>query len=802
MKQLDPLNASELYQACDENDLAITTTVDIDPKDNIIGQERAIQAIDFAVAMDIDGHNLFVLGPPGTGRRTLVQRVLSDAAKKRPVPSDWCYVNNFDDPKSPTALELPAGRAKTFAQQMETFIEDVRTTLVATFQGEDYRRRQQSIEAEFQQQQSESVEQVHKTARERKIRIMQTPSGVIFAPIKDGQALGPEDFEKLPEEEQRKIERDVDEISAQLQAAMADMPAHMRKMREQISQLNNEVTSFAIGSLIKELISEYSDFPRIVDFLKSVETDLIEHSALLVQNPNEQAPFMQLMPERATEKRYAVNVVVSCESDGSAPVVYEERPAYTHLLGRIEHQSHMGTLTTDLTLIRGGALHRANGGYLILDARRVLSEPFAWDALKQALKSRAIKIESAADAYGLTTTVALEPEPIPLNVKVTLVGDRRLYYLLQAFDPEFDDLFKVAADFDNQTARTVESQREFASMMAAIIERNGLHPLRRDGMYRVIEEAVRSAGDQDKLSTEIRRTEDLLREGHYWAKKDGREEIIGEDIDKAIASRDYRHGRVRERTVEAITQGTVLIDTEGAKVGQVNALAVYQLGDYAFGRPNRVSARVSLGSGKVIDIEREAELGGSLHSKGILILSGFIAANYITDKPLSLSASIAFEQSYGGVDGDSASSAELYALLSAICGVPLKQSYAVTGSVNQFGEVQAIGGVNEKIEGFFDVCDIRGLSGDQGVIIPRSNVRHLMIRQRVRDAVRDGKFNIYAIDHIDQGLAILTGLEAGTRNSQGEYPAESLNGKICDSLNEMAERRHAYAVTKKDSGSA
>ena len=798
MTEPQPLSLEDLYQPCGDNDLAITSTADLTPADNIIGQERAVQAIDFAVAMDTDGHNLFVLGPSGTGRRTLVQSVLSDAAQKSPTPSDWCYVNNFSEPKCPTALEFPAGRARHFATQMEAFIEDVRTTLIATFQGDDYRRRQQSIEAEFQQQQSEAIERVHKVARDRKIRIMQTPSGVIFAPIRNGEALGPEEFEKLPADEQRKIEQDVEEISAELQEAMKDMPMRMRHMREQISQLNNEVTTFAVGSLIKELIAEYSSHPPVVEFLREVEADLVQHSALLVHDPGQQSPMMQFMPEKAAEKRYAVNVIVSREDDECAPVVFEERPTFAHLIGRIEHEAHMGTLTTDLTLIRSGALHRANGGYLILDARRVLSEPFAWEALKQSLKSRAIKIESAAEAYALTSTVALEPEPIPLKVKVALVGDRRLYYLLQTLDPEFDDLFKVAADFDNRTTRNEGSQQQFANLIAAIIKRNDLNPLRRDGIYRVIEEAARYAGEQSKLSTEIRRTEDLLKEGHYWATKNGHEEITRVDIEQAVSSRDRRYSRVQEYIVEEITRGTLLIDTDGAKVGQVNALAVHQMGDYAFGRPNRVSVRVSLGSGKVIDIEREAELGGSLHSKGVLSLSGFIAANYLTEKPLSLAATIAFEQSYGGIDGDSASSAELYALMSAIAGIPLSQSFAVTGSVNQFGDVQAIGGVNEKIEGFFDVCNARGLTGEQGVLIPSSNVKHLMLRERVRKAVEDDQFKIYAVDHIDQGLAILTGLDAGARDAEGNYPRGSINAKIFEALNAMADRRHAYAANKKD----
>ncbi len=793
-----PLSVDELFHACGEADIAADSSRELEAYDGAIGQQRAVQAIDLAVAMDVDGHNVFVLGPPGTGRRTFVQRTLGEAAKNEPTPSDWCYVNNFDDPHNPVALELPAGMGKRFAAQMEEFIDEVQTTLSAAFDGEDYRTRHQTIESRFQEQQTKALASVHEQARERNIRIMQTPSGMIFAPIRNGEVVGPDEFEKLPSDEQKKIQQDVEQIGALLQKSMEGTPKRIRAMREQIAELDNQVTSYSVGSLVSELGADYAELPQVGGFLESMERDLIKNSALIRRDPDKQTPFMQAAPEIEAGRRYAVNVVVSHDPDSAAPVIVEQRPAYAHLVGRVEHRAQMGTLSTDFTLIRGGALHRANGGYLVLDARRVLTEPFAWEGLKQALKSRCIKIESVAEAYALTSTVALEPEPIPLRVKVALIGDRRLYFLLQQLDPEFDDLFTVAADFDDRMDRTPDTQRDFARVMTSIVERNSLLPLARGAMYRAIEESVRDAGDRNKLSTEIRRTENLLREGHYWAVESGRAEIAAADIDSAIASREFRHGRIRERVVEEITTGSILIDTDGARVGQINGLAVHQLGGYSFGRPSRITARVSLGSGKVIDIERESELGGSLHSKGVLILAGFIAANYIANMPLSLAATIAFEQSYGGIDGDSASSTELYALLSAIANVPLSQSFAVTGSVNQYGEVQAIGGVNEKIEGFFDVCDQRGLSGNQGVLIPASNAKNLMLRQRVIDAVEAGEFRVFAVDHIDQGLAILTGLEAGEPDGGGNYPAGTLNCMIRDALQAMAVQRRDFSRQNKD----
>ena len=794
----EPLLVDELFHACQERDISAASSAKLEPLDDIIGQNRAVSAVNLAVGIDVDGHNIFVLGPPGTGRRTFIQRTLSEAAKSRATPSDWCYVNNFNDTHCPIAIELPAGLAKQFAQQMDKFIAEVESTLSAAFEGDDYRARHRAIEAEFQSLQSEALESVHQEARKRGVRIMQSPSGTIFAPVRDGEALGPDEFEKLPEEEQKRIEKDVGEIGSKLERAMEAMPRRMREMRDRIAELDNQITSFAVCGLIEDLSKQYTTFPSVVEFLNSVEQDLIENSALLRPSPETQNPLVAMMQDNITQRRYAVNVIVDRDASSAPPVITEEHPTYGHLLGRVENRAHMGTLTTDFTLIRGGALHRANGGYLVLDARRVLSEPFAWDALKQALKSRRIKIESIAQAYAMSSTVALEPEPIPLNVKVALVGDRHLYYFLQSLDPEFSDLFKVAADFDDRMDRTAESQNDLARIMAAIINRDSLLPATRGAMCRVVEEAARTAGDREKLSTEVRRTEALLREGNYFAKQNDHEEILASDIDAAIAGRELRHGRVRERLVEEITRGNLLIDTEGAKIGHVNALAVHQLGDYAFGRPNRITARVSLGTGKVIDIERESELGGSLHSKGILILSGFIAANYGIDRPLSLAATIAFEQSYGGVDGDSASSAELYALLSAIAEVPIVQSFAVTGSVNQYGDVQAIGGVNEKIEGFFDICDHRGLTGEQGVLIPVANIKHLMLRKRVIDAVAAEKFRVFAVEHIDAGLSILTGLPIGIRGSDGHYPHGTLNRQIHDALAVMAERRKHFAENAKE----
>jgi lon-related putative ATP-dependent protease len=516
------------------------------------------------------------------------------------------------------------------------------------------------------------------------------------------------------------------------------------------------------------------------------------------------APLQQTMESResAAMRRYTINVLVDRSDEQGAPVVFTDKPSFVELIGRIEHESEFGSLVTNFSLIRAGALHRANGGYLVLDADKLLTYPLAWDGLKRALKAREIRIRSLADDLGLLSTVSLEPEPIPAELKVVLVGERIYYYLLEQYDPEFAELFKVAADFEDQLTRDEESQLGLARWLATSIRREGLRHMSNAGMARLLEDSARQAGDSERLSTDIRRASDLLREAHYWAGRNGKELIGAEEVQLAIDARIRRGSRVRDRMQEELLRETFVIETAGARSGQVNGLAVLQLGEIAFGRPQRITATVSLGSGEVIDIEREVKLGGPLHSKGVLILSSFLGSHYVTDRPLSLSASLVFEQSYGGVDGDSASTAELCALVSALAQVPLKQSFALTGSVDQQGHVQAIGGVNEKIEGFFDLCQKRGLSGEQGVLIPQANVKHLMLRRDVVEAVEAGRFQVYPVAHVDQALSLLTGLPAGERNAAGEFPEGSLNRRICERLVELAEYRQSFSNHPRKGGAS
>lgn len=799
MAVIKSLTPDELYRACAPDALPFATTADLQDGSAPFGQQRAIDAIRFGVSMRMPGHNLFVMGPPGTGRRSFVGDFLKRLSLAEPAPSDWCYVNDFGDAARPRALELPAGLGKRLATAVTRCLVEVQAAVGAAFASEDYRNRRQAIEHEFEELQSHAFEQVQQVARQRNIRIMQTPGGMVFAPVVDGVVLGPEAFEKLTAAQQASIQSAVAEVGKQFQETMQHTPERLRVTRGRIRELDQQVADLAIRRLVAELEQEFHEVAAASDYLQAMRADLISHYDLL-REPEATMPGMPLRldldgeepGDSRVQRRYGINVLVSREAHEGAPVVTEERPSYGRLLGKIEHRARFGALTTDFTLIRAGALHQANGGYLVMNALRLLAEPFAWDALKETLRSGKIRIVPLEQAYGFASTMSLEPAPIPVKLKVVLIGAPRLYYMLCELDPEFDDFFKVVAEFDDRTARNDTAQLEFAHLLANAVRVDALLPLQCAAVARVIEESARWAEDSEKLSTELRRAIDLVREADHWARQRRAALIERIDIDQAIAKQAYRKGRVLERIQEEILRETLLIDTSGSRIGQINGLAVMAVGDQAFGKPSRISARVSMGNGSVIDIEREAELGGVLHSKGVMILSGYIAARYALRLPISFSATLAFEQSYGGVDGDSASSTELYALLSALAEAPLRQDLAVTGSVNQFGDVQAIGGVNYKIEGFFDICDKRGLSGSQGVLIPAANIKHLMLRSRVVDAVAAGRFHIYPISSIDEGIALLTGLQAGSADAEGNYPQGSINRYVSERLMSFAHTRRRF----------
>lgn len=781
------LESEELYRRCDPEQFEFETTAGIKDLAELIGQPRAVEAVNFGVGIQQDGYNLFALGPAGTGKQAFIRHYIESRASAEKVPPDWCYVNNFEDTRKPAALMLPPGKAVKLHNDMNMLVEELGVTIPEVFQSDEYNTRAEAIDQELSERQDKAFEALNKKAEAKNIMLMRTPTGFTLAPMRKGKPIFPKEFRELPEEERKKIEEDSSALQDELRETLHKAPQWQEESRQKFAQLNREMATGVVTHRIDVLRQAYQDQEKVVAYLNDVEEDIIKNFRKFLPEEQRRPALLGIeLPGQEEEtlwfNRYRINVLLAHDVDGGGPVIYESLPSYNNLIGRIEHTAQQGALLTDFTKIRAGALHRANGGYLLLDAIKVLTQPFAWEALKRALESRTIKIESLAQMASLISTVSLDPECIPLNVKVVLMGEPIIYYLLSYYDPEFADLFKVQVDFASQMDRSTESQQQYARLLATLARKQQLLPFDRYAVGRVIDHCARLADDNEKLSTHMRSIQGLMQESDYWARERGESSVNAVDVQQAIDAQVRRSDRIRERILEEIERGTIMIETEGNKVGVINGLSVMMLGGFSFGRPSRISARVRLGKGSVVDIEREVKMGGPIHSKGVLILSHFLGGRYALNYPLSLSASLVFEQSYGGVEGDSASSAELYALLSALAQVPIKQSLAVTGSVNQHGEIQAIGGVNEKIEGFFDLCNSRGLTGEEGVLIPATNVKHLMLRHDVVAAVENGKFSVYPVSTVDEGIELLTGIRAGDRESNGKYTSDSVNRLVEDRL--------------------
>ena len=797
---MKPLPGDKLRRRCDPEKLPFRSTEDLAEFNDLIGQERALDAIRLSSEISHRDFNLFVLGPMGTGRHTAVKKLLTEQAAKRPVPSDWVYVNNFEVAHKPKALRLPSGTASTLKHEMQNLVDDLANEIPALFESEEYQTERRTIEQELGDAQEAAMADFSDRAKAENVALVRTPMGFMLTAIRDGQLIKSEDYQKLGEAEQAEIDEKIARLQKDLAAVMQQAPKMEKEHRKRIEDLNAAMAERAVSARVVEVAGELQKINVVSGYLEEVRQDIIANADLFLQAASQknEGPFPGAIRKYHREPsfdRYVVNVMVSQEnkSEAGAPVESEELPTLSRLAGRIEHISQMGSLVTNFTMIKPGALHRANGGYLILDARRVLSEPLAWDALKQSLKSRSITITSMAERMSLVSTTSLEPDPIPLDLRVALVGDRYLHALLLHLDPDFSELFKVQADFDDVVERTEATLIEFSHLLGSHVAQQGLRPLSAAGVAYLLDEATRLADDSHKLSLQLGALSDIIREADHYAAGRKSEHVEDTDIERAVREKDRRAERMKDRMQEVIARKTILIDTDGAKVGQINGLSVISLGDYRFGRPSRITARVRMGTGKLVDIEREVELGGPLHSKGVMILSGFLTSRYALDVPFSLHASLVFEQSYGGVDGDSASSAELYALLSALSGQPIRQGFAVTGSVNQTGEVQAIGGVNEKIEGFFETCSARGLTGDQGVLIPHSNVEHLMLRSDVVEAAKSRQFHVIPVKTIDEGIEVLTGAPAGVADADGVFPKGSINALVEARLRGFAEARKNFA---------
>ncbi len=782
------LTSAEVYKRCDPSIFRFETTKDLNPLEELIGQERAVRAIDFGLRIKRNDYNLYLSGLPGTGKTSYIRTYLKEMVKKEETPSDWLYVYNFKQPSKPRAISLPPGKGEKFCQDMNEFIEELKVELPKVFSSEEYEKRKVAVMKEVQEKSNKIMEALNEEAKKEGLAIVRTNAGYVTIPVINGRQITPEEFEILPDEVKEEIEEKTKKIQDRLFEALRQIRNMEKDAKKTLSELDKQTALFVVSPRIEELLEEYKGHEKIEEYLKSVQDDIVDNLSIFLPQ-EETSPLNLLLKSKSSPfTRYKVNLIVNRKGSEGAPIVEEANPTYSNLVGKVEYEGQFGTMVTDFTKIRAGAFHRANGGYLILQAKDVLSNLGSWDALKRILKTGSIKIESLSEKLGLTTIDSLKPEPIPVKVKVILVGNPLLYHLLYQYDEDFSKLFKIKADFDWVMKRDSENVEKLASFVSSYCEKEGLKHFDKTGVARLVEYSSRMSDNQDKLSAMFNRLTEIIQESATWADIEGVDVVSARHVDKAIEEKIYRSNLYEEKIQEMIEKGKILIDIDGEKVGQINGLAVLSLGDYSFAKPSKITANVFLGKEGVVNIEREVKLSGNIHSKGVLILSGFLRDRFSQEFPPSFSATLAFEQVYEGVDGDSASSTELYALLSALSGVPIRQYIAVTGSINQKGEIQPIGGVNEKIEGFFKVCKAKGLTGKQGVIIPVQNIDNLMLDKEVQEAIDRGLFHIYPVSHVSEGIKILTGMELGIPKEDGSYPEGTISYLVQKRLKDMLDK--------------
>lgn len=792
---VDQLSAERLRRTADPRVLGCDTSAEMRPLEIIIGQERATRSLDFGLGIRELGFNIYAAGLHGTGRTTAVKRFLKEVAKEKPIPQDWCYVNNFREPYRPKGLCLPPGRVKELQADMKGLVEGAQRELGRAFESDEYAAKSEQTVKVIQQQRDELFAGINERARRQGFMIQATPIGLLTIPLREGKPLSDEEYHALSPDGQKEISQKQEELQGELKTAIRQARGLEKSVRDELRKLDQEAALYVLEPLIEDLKEKYRDLPEVVAYLEEARSGILENLSQFRAEAQAEPSLPFLLPGAGELpfRKFEVNVLVDNSQLEGAPVVTELNPTYNNLFGRIEKEAQFGALVTDFTMIREGSLHRANGGYLVLPAEEVLRNIFSWDSLKRALRNKEIAIEEAGERLGFMTSKSLRPEPIPLDVKVVLIGQPMLYHLLHALDEDFSELFKVKAEFDTRMDCTEENIRDYAAFVCTVCEEEKLKHLDSSALARIVEHGSRLAEDQEKLSTRFGEIADIIREASFYASQEETPYVSVGHVRKAIEEKFYRSNLLQERIVEMMKRGTLMIDVTGEAVGQVNGLSATSLGDISFGRPNRITASIGLGREGLIDIEREAKLGGPIHTKGVMILAGYLADKYAEDKPISLSGRLVFEQSYSGVEGDSASSTELYALLSSLSGLPVKQSIAVTGSVNQKGEVQAIGGANEKIEGFFEVCKVKGLTGKQGVIIPESNVKNLMLKEEVVEAVKEEKFHIWPVKAIDEGIEILTEAKAGQRRQDGTFEAATVNYLVDKRLRELAETMREFA---------
>ncbi len=796
------VKTEDLRNKCDYSSFEFATTEEVADLEGIIGQQRAVKAMEFGLHIDSPGYNIFMAGHPGTGKSTYAETIAERMAKERETPSDWCYVYNFEDPDQPLALKLPPGMGAQLQGDMAELLNDLKNEIPQAFEGEDFEDQRNAIVRRFQGQINDLFSQLEEEAREKGFALKRTSAGFVTIPLKEGKTLSQEEYEELPEEEREEYEENREEVQSQISDTIRKVKSLEKKAQEKIRELEKEVALFAIDPLFQRLVEKYGEFEEITSYLEQVKEDVVKNLGRFKDgDDNKKMPFpIPQRQQRDDLTRYEVNLFVDNSEREGAPVVFESNPTYYNVFGKVEYEGEYGNLVTDFTMIKPGAIHRANGGYLIMQAEDVLRNVFTWDALKRALRNGEAQIENLGEQYRLVVTASLSPTAIPLDIKVILIGQPRIYHLLYQLDQDFRKLFKIKADFGLEMDRSQQHMSKFASFISSLCEEEELLHFDKSAVGKVIEYSSRLTEDQTKLSACFNKVVEIVYEACAWASMEDAEITTEEHVEKAIEEKTYRSNRVAEKIRELIERGKLLVDTEGSRVGQINGLSVYDLGDFRFGRPSRITAETFMGKRGVVNIDRESDLSGKIHDKGVMIISGYLGRKYAQHSPLTMSASLTFEQSYSHVDGDSASSTELFALLSSLAEMPLAQNIAVTGSVNQKGQLQPVGGVNEKIEGFYQVCKMRGLTGDQGVIIPQQNVDNLMLKDEVIEAVAAGDFHIYAIESVDEGLRLLTGENPGELQEDGTYPEGTLHHKVKEKLGRWSKslsRAEAEKVVEK-----
>lgn len=795
------LSAGDLKYRCDPQKFPFENTAAVPPLEGMIGQERAVKAMEFGLRIKRSGYNIFMTGFTGTGKASYALSAVEKAALQEPRPDDWLYVYNFDSPGEPLALNLPAGQGALFSRHVEELLEDLKQAIPKAFDTEEYERQKASYVTEFQELRSAHLEELNKAAREHGFTLKRTGSGFVTVPVVEGEQVNEEDYAKLEQPVKDELEKKSTAVQLKAMEIMRRIQSAERGLKERFKKLDQKIAIAATGHLFNEILEKYSDFSEVQRYLQALQDDVLSSLGEFRTEEEEQSfPLFWLrrQSQEQAELRYKVNLLVDHRETKGAPLVYETNPSYYNLLGRMEYENRLGAVITDFTMIKAGALHRANGGYLILQANDVLSGLQSWEVLKRALKTKEIRIETLGEQYAAITVSTLRPQPLPLQLKVILIGSPLLYQILYSYDEDFSKLFKIKVDFDIEMPRDDDNVAKMAGFIAYHCNSQQLRHFDREAVAKMIEYSSRLAEHQEKLSTRFNDIVELLYEADTWAEIDGAADVGAAQVEKALQEKIHRSNKYEQKIMEAIERGQILLDLEGSSVGQVNALSVIDLGDYQFGRPSRVTCTVYPGRRGIINIERESKLSGKIHDKGVLILSGYLGRRYGGKIPLNLSANLCFEQSYSGVDGDSASAAELFALVSSISGIPLKQNLAVTGSVNQNGEIQPVGGVNNKIEGFYDACKIKGFTGDQGVIIPAANLKNLMLRDELGEAVDSGTFHIYAISTVDEGLELLTGREAGSEGKEGDFPPGTINEAVIRSLAGFSETMRSQADGEKD----